>query len=255
VHKKKIVLGVSVLAIAGAAGIACSSSSTNPATGDDASVDDAGTSSGTSSGASSSGTSSGASSSGTSSGGTVDAGDAGDAGGDAGTSFYTALGGHAGIRKAVHVVVVAELADPTIVTYFFNQVNAVPGHPNQIQIEECFTDLLASGLGGTEVYPYTVGPFNDAGVSIGDGGAVDGGGTWTCRDMAGIHQPLKISGPTFDYFISVAATVLTSAPYNLKTTDPVFAKLANLLAAPKPDIVDSKLPTAGDAGPYQADAQ
>ena len=187
----------------------------------------------------------------------MDAGrDAGDAGGDAGT-LYTVLGGHAGIRAAVHAVVLKELADPVIATYFFNQTSPpAAGHPSGEQIEECFTDLIASAatVGGPETYvpnTTTVGPFNDAGVNIGDGGVIDGGGTWTCRDMTSVHAPLHISGPTFDQFVNNAASALAT----LGVMGADLNTLATILVGQRAAIVDKNLPDAGDAGTYSADAQ
>jgi hypothetical protein len=265
VHMKRAILGVSVLAVSAAVGVACSSSSSNPGSpGDDSGTDASGSSSGTTSSGSSSGTTSSGSSSGTSSGsssggthdGGTDAGDAGDAGA---ASLYTTLGGHAGIRSAVHAVVVKELADPIIASYFFNQTSPpAAGHPSATQIEECFTDLLASAatVGGPEKYvpnTTTVGPFDDAGVNVGDGGPSDAGGAWTCRDMSSIHQPLKISSATFDLFVNNAASALASPPFNL--TGANLNTLATLLVTPKAQIVDPNLPDGGDAGVYRADAQ
>ncbi|HEX3770371.1 MAG TPA: hypothetical protein VHV30_05885 [Polyangiaceae bacterium] len=235
------------MALAGAAAAACSSSSSPATTSSDDSGTDAGSSSGSTSSGSSSGTSSsssgssGGSSSGSSSGGT-----------EAGTTtLYQTLGGHAGVRAAVHAIVVAELADTDIQTYFFNQVQMNPGHPTATQIEECFTDLVSANIGGTETYPYTVGPFDDAGVNVGDGGA--GTGTFTCRDMTAIHAPLKISGGTFDKFVTIAAGVLMGSPYNLTSTSSAFTTLAGLLTGQKAPIVDPNLADAG-AGPFDANA-
>jgi hypothetical protein len=119
-----------------------------------------------------------------------------DAGGDGTTTtLYQRLGGHAGIRMAVDKIVAAELMDTKIASFFFNQVaSPVPaGHPTVDQLSECFTDLLASVAGGTETYPTTV---------------TDEAGTFMCRDLATIHQPLGISGGTFDTFVMIAATEL-----------------------------------------------
>src|SRR5271170_8284265 len=80
--------------------------------------------------------------------------DSGAAHADAGT-LYERLGGHAGIRSAVNAVVQAELGDPDLASYFFNQV-AMPvpaGHPTVDQLSECFTDQLANAAGGPEAYP------------------------------------------------------------------------------------------------------
>jgi hypothetical protein len=159
---------------------------------------------------------------------------------DAGTTLYERLGGHAGIRAAVDAVVAQELMDTDIKSYFFNQVaTPIPaGHPTADQIEECFTDLLANKAGGTEVYPTTVVTRDDAGNDA---------GSFTCRDMATIHQPLLISGGTFDKFVMIAGGVLTAAmgtgPYTYTAAD--IDTIAGALVGTKPVIVGSGLADAG----------
>jgi hypothetical protein len=154
-------------------------------------------------------------------------------GGDAGT-LYTRLGGHAGIRNAVNMIVAQELGDPDIASYFFNQVaSPVPaGHPTVDQLEECFTDLLGSASGGTETYPMTV---------------TDDAGSFTCRDMMTIHQPLKISGGTFTKFIMIAGTELTA----LKVAPADVTTVATVLTGTSSAIVDPNLADAGEL-PYDA---
>jgi hypothetical protein len=159
-------------------------------------------------------------------------GPTGDSGACAEGTIYTRLGGHAGIRTAVNGIVAAELADPDIVTYFFNQVaTPIPaGHPNADQIEQCFTDLVASAVGGPgETYPPS-------------GGVTDDAGTFECRaDMTTIHAPLLISGGTFDKFITIAGGVLTTAgvcPDDIMT-------LAGALEATKTPIVSAQYADAG----------
>ncbi len=232
-HLSNWMIGLTV-ASATAAGVAgCSSSSSSAAAG--GTGDDSGTSS--SSGGSSSGSSSGSGSSGGSSG---SSGAATDGGGDAGSTLYSRLGGHAGIRGAVNAVVAQELMDTDIQTYFFNQVAAsVPaGHPTADQIEECFTDLLGHIAGGPESYPTTVVTLDDAGADA---------GSFTCRDMVTIHQPLKISGGTFDTFVTIAGGVLTSAmgTGNYTYTAADIQTVAGALVGTKSDIVD---PAQADAG-------
>jgi hypothetical protein len=148
-------------------------------------------------------------------------------------TIYTRLGGHAGIRGAVNAIVGKELADPDIVTYFFNQVaTPIPaGHPTADQIEQCFTDLVAAAVSGPgETYPPA-------------GGVTDDAGTFQCRpDMTVIHAPLLISGGTFDEFITVAGGVLTSAgvcPADIST-------LAGALVGTKAAIVSPQYADAGD---------
>jgi hypothetical protein len=149
--------------------------------------------------------------------------------GDAASTLYTRLGGHAGIRTAVDKVVAAELADPDIASYFFNQVaTPVPAnHPTVDQLEECFTDQLAQAAGGTETYPTTV---------------TDDAGSFLCQDMASIHQPLKISGGTFAKFVTIAGGELAAlgvASADVTTIAGVFTEL-------QADIVDSARADAGE---------
>jgi hypothetical protein len=115
-----------------------------------------------------------------------------------GATLFERLGGYTGIHSALEAIVGKELANPEIASYFFNQMETpVPaGHPTAGEIEDCFSVLLAAAAGGPYSYP------PDGGVATGDGG------TFACRDMATIHQPLLISGGTFDEFVSIAATTL-----------------------------------------------
>jgi hypothetical protein len=130
--------------------------------------------------------------------------------------------------------------DTDIQSYFFNQLmSTVPaGHPTADQIEECFTDLLGKIAGGPETYPTTVVTLTDAGADA---------GSFTCRDMTTIHQPLKISGGTFDTFVMIAGGVLTSAmgsaPYTYTADD--IQTVASALEGTRSDIVD---PAQADAG-------
>jgi hypothetical protein len=151
-----------------------------------------------------------------------------DDGGGAG-SLYTRLGEHAGIRAAVDKVVAAELADPDIASYFFNQVaSPVPaGHPTVDQLEECLTDQLASAAGGTETYPTTV---------------TDDAGSFTCRNMSAIHQGLKISGGTFTKFVTIAGGELTT----LGVASGDVSTVAQVLTGAQSAIVDSNLADAGE---------
>jgi hypothetical protein len=159
--------------------------------------------------------------------------DSGAAHADAGT-LYERLGGHAGIRSAVNAVVQAELGDPDLASYFFNQVaTPVPaGHPTVDQLSECFTDQLANAAGGPEAYPTTV---------------TDDAGSWTCRDMSVIHAPLHISGGTFTKFVTIAAGELGT----LGVASSDIATIGGVLTGAGPAIVDSNLADAGEM-PYDA---
>jgi hypothetical protein len=258
VQTRNAIVVVSVVLLAGAAAAACSSGNTTPA----AAPEDAGTvtssgSSGSSGGSTGSSRSSGSSngsgsgsSNGSRSGSGSSSGGAGAA--DAGSTLYTRLGGHAGIRTAIDAIVAAELMDPDMKTYFFNQVTTpVPdGHPTADQIEECLTDQLGSAAKGPESFPTTVVTRDDAGADA---------GSFACRDdMTTIHAPLLISGGTFDKFIMIAGGVLVSAmgtgSYTYTTDD--IATVAGVLTGPKAAIVDPALEDAGlQPFPGTADAQ
>jgi len=161
--------------------------------------------------------------------GPTDGGASSDAADGASTTLYERLGNHAGIRSAVNAIVQAELGDPKIASFFFNQVaSPVPaGHPTVDQLSECFTDLLASQAGGTETYPTTV---------------ADEAGTFTCRDLATIHQPLGISGGTFDTFVMIAATELQTL--GVASTD--IATIGTVLEGTKPAVVSASVADAGE---------
>jgi hypothetical protein len=147
----------------------------------------------------------------------------------AGATLYDRLGGYDGIHGAIVAIVGQELANPDIASYFFNQVaSPVPaGHPTAEQIEDCFTVLLSAVAGG----PYTYPP---------DGGVTSDAGTFVCRDMATIHQPLLISGGSFDEFVSIAAATL--AP-SVCATD--LAMIGGALEGTKTAIVYAPLADAG----------
>ena len=161
---------------------------------------------------------------------------AGNADDGAATTLYTRLGGHAGIRGALDKVVQAELGDPAIASFFFNQVaSPVPaGHPNVDQLTECLTDQLANAAGGPESFPTTV---------------TDDAGSFTCRDMATIHQPLQISGGTFDKFVMIAAGELQT----LGVAAADIGTIGTVLESTKAEIVDPSLADAGEAA-FAADA-
>jgi truncated hemoglobin YjbI len=158
---------------------------------------------------------------------------AGDAGAEATTTtLYERLGKHAGIRAAVDQIVLAELADPEIASFFVNQAGPKPGHPSGAQISECLTNQLGKAAGGPEMYPTTL----DA----------DAGG-FVCRDMATIHAPFHIAGSTFDKFVMIAATKLTS----LGVAAADVATVGSVLNSTKTDIVDP----AAAGGAFDAGAE
>ncbi len=197
-----LVLGA--LALCSVVGLACSSGSGSGGTSGD------GGSSSSSSGGSSGGSSSG------------------------GMTLYQRLGGHDGIHTAIGAIVKAELMDPDIASFFFNQVaNPVPaGHPTADQIEECLTNQLGNAAGGPEQYPAMV---------------TTSSGSFMCRDMTTVHQPFHISGGTFDKFIMIAAGVLQGA--GVSSAD--IMTIGMVLTGQRPAIVDSKLADAGEQ-PFDA---
>lgn len=233
---KTMIVGLGVAFAASAAAVACSSSSGTPST---PANNDAGASSGGSGSGSSGGTGSSSGTASSSGSGSSSGSSSGVA--DAGSTLYTRLGGHAGIRGAINAIVAAELADPDMQTYFFNQVMMpVPaGHPTADQIEECLTDQLGMAAGGTETFPTTVVTLDDAGADA---------GSFMCRgDLTAIHAPLLISGGTFDKFVMIAGGVLTTAmgtgPYTYTTDD--INTVAGVLVGAKGAIVTASLADAG----------
>lgn len=203
-HMKKAIIGLSVAVASSAAALACSSSS-SPATPEpDAStpVEDSAAPPATDGGVACA----------------------------TGATLYDCLGGYAGIHSALEAIVKNELADPDIASYFFNQVaTPVPaGHPTAAQIEDCFAVLLSQAAGGPYTYPPAGGVTNDAGV------------TFVCRDMATIHQPLLISGGSFDQFVSIAAATLSPS---VCAAD--LAMIGSALEGTRPVIVYAPLADAG----------
>ena len=169
------------------------------------------------------------------SGGASGAGEAGETGegGEAGAAdtLYTRLGGHAGIATAIHAIVVAELGDDDIASFFAPQLKAGSKHvPSAGQIEACFVGLLSSTpvSGGPDSYPFTL---------------PDG---FKCRSMSEAHKDLHIAGGTFDNFVTIAAGVLAD---NKVAADDIAA-IGGVLNSTKEDIVD---PAAKD-GPCTAAA-
>jgi hypothetical protein len=107
------------------------------------------------------------------------------------------LGGNAGIKGAVDAIVVEELKDPEIASYFFFQVQSpVPaGHPSADQIKACLVNQLGNAAGGPEPYPGT--PSDSAGFQ--------------CRGMHEAHATLGIPNGVFTKFLTIAAGVLKTA--------------------------------------------
>ena len=162
-----------------------------------------------------------------------------DAGGDAGPSTYTKLGGHDGVLMFVHDVVTDVLKDPQQASFFVLS-NGMNGHPTRGQIEECFADLVGHYTGGSEVYT----GFPGSPVQM----TPDG---FTCRDMKTIHEPLHIPNGVFNDFVGVIAAHAAKAVTAGVITQAELDKVAALLGSTQPQIVDPKREDGGyfEGGP------
>jgi hypothetical protein len=158
-------------------------------------------------------------------GGASGAGEGG-AGGEAGeaSTLYERLGGHQGISDAIGAIVLAELGDDDIASYFAPNLKDPRHKPQPGDIEECFTALLGTAANGPgETYPITT---------------TSG---FMCRTMAEAHQDLHIGSGTFDNFVTIAGGVLTKA----KVRSDDIATVANVLIGTKSEIVDPNAPATG----------
>lgn len=213
----KRVLGTVTAASIGLLGVACSDDDTAPA-------------SGSSSGTTSSGGSSGAASS---------------SGGTGTPDLYTRLGGKAGLETFVADVVDKKvLADPMLVTYFFNQVaSPIPAFkPSKQQVVVCFARFVGTAL-GKDTYPGAV--VNDA--------TNTNTPNFTCRSMAESHKTgtdLKINDGTFDAFVGLIAESLQPLikPQATKAGEITQAEFDALAAA----LVGTKVDISIGAGPKRA---
>lgn len=144
-----------------------------------------------------SGSSSGTTSSGGSSGMASSSGDTG------APDLYTRLGGKTGLEMfTANVVDTKVLADPMLVTYFFNQVaNPIPaGKPSKQQVVVCFARFVGAAL-GKDTYP---------GAAVNDPANANTP-NFTCRSMVESHKTgtdLKINDGTFDAFVGLIAESL-----------------------------------------------
>lgn len=153
-------------------------------------------------------------------------------------SAYERLGGKEGVRAFTTQEVNKVLADPILVTYFFNQVkDPIPaGKPSAAQIIECFSRLVGSVV-GAETYPGE--PVSDR--------ANKNTPNFTCRDMKAAHAGLQIGDKTFDAFVGVLAADLGAlvvkdvAPEDLKAgqiSQAEFDLVAEALVGTKTAIVE-----------------
>ena len=144
------------------------------------------------------------------------------------STLYTRLGGKDGIRNALKAIVDEELKDPEIASYFITPpAIGQAGRPNREQIEECFTNLLASNAGGPEKYPGV--PADNKGFQ--------------CRDMKTSHANLAIPGSIFDRFVGIAAGFLKG-----KVSDADLTVIGTVLIGTRSDIVDPS--RTGDGGAF-----
>ncbi len=140
------------------------------------------------------------------------------------TSLYDRLGKLTGIRAVVKAIVVEELKNENVKSYFFFQLSPGGAKPSADDIEECLANQLAAAAGGPEKYPLTL------------------AGGYACRgDMKAIHDKLHIPGATFDKFIEIAGGVLTA---NKVASDDIKT-VAGVLVGTKGQVVDPAAP-AGD---------
>jgi hypothetical protein len=70
----------------------------------------------------------------------------------------------------------------------------------------------------------------------------DEAGTFTCRDLATIHQPLGISGGTFDTFVMIAAMELQTL--GVAATD--ITTIGSVLEGTKTMVVSASVADAGE---------
>ena len=150
-------------------------------------------------------------------------GEAGEGGAAGASDLYTRLGKHAGIAAAIDAIVMAELGDPDIASFFAPNLQ-IPSHkPQPADIEECFTNLLGKAAGGPETYPMTT------------------KGGFTCRTMTAAHSALHIGSTTFDNFVTIAGGVLKDN----HVADDDIATVASVLVGTKTSIVDPAAPKSG----------
>lgn len=146
------------------------------------------------------------------------------------STLYERLGKIDGIRGAVKAIVVEELKNDNIKSYFFFQLKGEK--PTPADIEECLSQQLAAAAGGPEKYPLTL-PSG-----------------YACRgDMKATHERLHIPGATFDKFIEIAGGVLTAAkvaPADIQTVAAVLIGMKGQVVDPQAPAGDFKPPT--DAG-------
>jgi len=133
------------------------------------------------------------------------------------SSIYEDLGEEAGITKAVDAIVAAEVMDADIASYFSQQADSSHS-PTVDDIKECLVIQLAGATGGPQVY---AGHKTSAGFA--------------CRDMKTAHADLNINSGTFTKFVSIAANVLQSDPFNVPAND--LATIGTVLLGLQKSIV------------------
>jgi hypothetical protein len=142
------------------------------------------------------------------------------------STLYGRLGCEPGITKAVSAIATAELSNQDIASYFVylgEKDSTGYTHPTAAQVESCLVSFLSNAVGGPDPYPTTT---------------PDG---FQCRSMANSHADLYISGGSFDTFVMIAATTLSSA--GVSSAD--LTTIGGALTALKPQIVNPLLADAG----------
>ena len=143
--------------------------------------------------------------------------------GGAPDTLYDRLGGYDNIKVVIGQIVVAEVNDEDIASFFAPNA-LVPSHePSVGQIIDCFSVLLSSAAGGPYTYP----------VKLADG--------FQCRSMVKAHEALHIGSDTFDNFVTIAAGVLKDD----KVAAADIATIGAVLTGTKDDIVDPDAPASG----------
>jgi hypothetical protein len=138
------------------------------------------------------------------------------------TSIYEDLGETKGITDAVDAIVAAEVQDMDIASYFSQSTSNPNYSPSVADIKACLVIQLAAVSGGPYTYP--------AKTAAG----------YQCRDMVTTHADLGINSGTFDKFVSIAATVLTTAGVPMKD----LVVIGGVLDNTKPAIVTDTTTTA-----------
>ena len=157
-------------------------------------------------------------------------------GGSTSLTLYQRLGEEPGLTTFVDKLVVEELKDADIASYFFFQSSGASGgpaagHPSVAAIKGCLVAQLGNAVGGPQSYPTTAAGH-------------------TCRDMVSAHATLGIPGGVFDRFVGIAAAMLQPAVVDAPTAAGQISKaefdtIAGFLTGTKTAIAQDKTRTDG----------